>query len=77
MIVKNWAFALSMLSLSTAMVAAGQPSDIDQKQPNIPISVTSQPTELITPPVSPRVTHGADIFISADFIYWYAQQDGL
>ncbi|MCX6987007.1 MAG: Lpg1974 family pore-forming outer membrane protein [Chlamydiae bacterium] len=77
MIVKNWAFALSMLSISTAMVAADQPSDVNHKKTNIPIGVTSQPTEVITPPVAPNVTHGADIFVSADFIYWYAQQDGL
>ncbi len=77
MISKNWASALSILSLSTAMVAADQTSDMNQKQPPMPMGVTSQPTGVITPPVAPRVSNGADFFMSADFIYWYAQQDGL
>ncbi|MCX6989339.1 MAG: Lpg1974 family pore-forming outer membrane protein [Chlamydiae bacterium] len=77
MINKNWAFALGMISLSTALVAADQAPDMDQKQPPMPMGVTSQPTGVITPPVAPRVSNGADFFVSADFIYWYAQQDGL
>lgn len=31
----------------------------------------------ITPTAGPRVAHGADVFITADFIYWKAVQDGL
>ncbi len=31
----------------------------------------------ITPNAGPAVNGGADIFIEADFIYWYASQDGL
>ena len=31
----------------------------------------------ITPPAGPRVAHGADVFITADFIWWKATQDGL
>ena len=75
MINKNWAFALSILSLSTAIVAADQVSQ--QPTPPMPMGVTSQPTGVITPPVAPAVNHGADVFISADFIYWKAYQDGL
>jgi len=31
----------------------------------------------ITPAAGPRVAHGADVFLTADFIYWKATQDGL
>jgi len=31
----------------------------------------------ITPGASPRVENGADVFISADFIYWSVREDGL
>ena len=31
----------------------------------------------ITPNAGPRVTNGADVFITADFIYWTARMDGL
>jgi len=75
MINKNWAFALGILSLSTAIVAADQ--NMQDKQPPMPMGVTSQPTGVITPPVAPAVNNGADLFISADFIYWKAYQNGL
>ncbi|MCH9630955.1 MAG: hypothetical protein S4CHLAM37_09660 [Chlamydiia bacterium] len=31
----------------------------------------------ITPNAGPRVTNGADVFITADFIYWTGRMDGL
>ncbi len=31
----------------------------------------------ITPPAGPRVAHGADVFITADFIWWKASEEGL
>lgn len=31
----------------------------------------------ITPNAGPRVAHGADVFITANFIWWKATQDGL
>ena len=31
----------------------------------------------ITPAAGPRVAHGADVFITANFIWWKANQDGL
>jgi hypothetical protein len=31
----------------------------------------------ITPPSGPRVAHGADVFITADFIWWKASEEGL
>jgi len=76
MINKNWAFALGILSLSTAMVAADQTQQMD-KNPPMPMGVTSQPTGVITPPVAPTVQNGADVFLTADFIYWKVDQAGL
>lgn len=75
MIRKDWAFALGILSLSTAMVAADQTTQ--DKNPPMPMGVTSQPTGVITPPVAPAVNNGADVFLTADFIYWKAHQNGL
>lgn len=31
----------------------------------------------ITPNAGPRVAHGADVFMTADFIYWKTSEDGL
>lgn len=31
----------------------------------------------ITPNAGPRVCHGADVYVSADFIYWNVSQEGL
>ncbi len=31
----------------------------------------------ITPNAGPRVTNGVDVFVTADFIYWTARQDGM
>lgn len=31
----------------------------------------------ITPNAGPRVTNGVDVFVTADFLYWTARQDGL
>jgi len=76
MINKNWAFALGIVSLSTAMVAADQAQQMD-KNPPMPMGVTSQPTGVITPPVAPVVSNGADVFVTGDFIYWNSYQEGL
>jgi len=75
MINKKWAYALGLASLSTAMVAADQAQQTTQ--PPMPMGVTSQPSGVITPPVAPRVTNGADVYLTADFIYWKAYQEGL
>jgi hypothetical protein len=72
MIRKKWVSTLSILSLSTGIVNADQTSDMDQNSSPMPIGVTSEPTGVITPPLAPRVSNGADFFVSADFIYWYA-----
>ncbi|NDD58507.1 MAG: hypothetical protein EBZ47_04535 [Chlamydiae bacterium] len=78
MINKNWAYALGILSLSTAMVAADQASNgMQQQQAPRPMGVTTQPQGVITPPVAPTVNNGADFFIEADFIYWDVYQEGL
>ncbi|MBI3236101.1 MAG: hypothetical protein HYZ48_00050 [Chlamydiales bacterium] len=42
-----------------------------QQDPN------SMPMRQITPEVEPKVTHWADPFITAEFIYWKAYEEGL
>lgn len=39
--------------------------------------VTTQPTNQITPPTNPMVTNWADPYLTADFIWWRMQEDGL
>ncbi|MEN9343610.1 MAG: hypothetical protein RLZZ453_397 [Chlamydiota bacterium] len=40
-------------------------------------SADTTETNMITPPVLPTVKTGADVFVTADFIYWKAESDGL
>jgi len=56
-------------------VFAAQMEDSDQ-QLNRSSSEETQFRE-ITPNAGPRVTNGVDVFVTADFIYWTARQDGL
>lgn len=77
MIKKDWAFALGILSLTTSMVAADQGNGNNKTAPAQPMGVTSQPSGIITPAVGPRVANGADVFLTADFIYWRTHQNGL
>jgi hypothetical protein len=76
---KNWMWALGIVSLATSVFA--QDLDITAaQQPPVqakPMGVTTQPTTVITPPVAPTVTRGADVFLYGDFIYWRARQEGL
>ncbi|MBS0621102.1 MAG: hypothetical protein JSS61_06560 [Verrucomicrobia bacterium] len=63
--------------MSSSALLADQASNTKGEAAPMPMGVTSQPKGVITPPVAPRVTHGADVFVTADFIYWKARQDGL
>ena len=38
---------------------------------------SSSMSNQITPPAGPLVSNGADVYLTADFIWWKAQQDGL
>lgn len=49
------------------------PKPIDQNGPR----VSRPPIQEITPSAGPRVVHGADVFITADFLWWRAREDGL
>jgi len=56
--------------------------DNDQGQSATPMTTpsqefTSQPTSSMTPAVAPAVKNGVNVFVTADFIYWKAQQEGL
>jgi hypothetical protein len=74
--IRNWIGALAV-SLVTVAYA-------DYQQPNAPSSGTAahgsytrgEPRQ-VTPEAGPRVAHGADAFITADFIWWKPTQQGL
>lgn len=59
-------FGIACASLMT-QVSAHTPGD----------QMSSDQASVITPDAGPRVAHGADVIISADFIFWAARQDGL
>lgn len=42
-----------------------------------PTQATTQPMQTITPSANPMVTHCCDPFITADFIWWKAEQEGM
>ncbi|MBX3718876.1 MAG: hypothetical protein KF898_04435 [Parachlamydiales bacterium] len=58
---------LSFCALSSLSAAETSPSSV---QPQEPQGVTTQPKYVVTPPVAPVVSHGADFLITADFIWW-------
>ncbi|MBS0653873.1 MAG: hypothetical protein JSR39_10175, partial [Verrucomicrobia bacterium] len=61
-------FVLSMSSLSAGLLSFSSPPPIEK--PLKPEGVTTQPSEVITPPQGPKVPHGVNVFLTADFIYW-------
>jgi hypothetical protein len=75
MIMKYWFILSSMFCFTSLALSADQMNDSSAPPPQ-PEGVTSQPKGVITPPVAPRVNHGADVFITADFIWWKAQVAG-
>ena len=58
--------ALSAVCLMTGAYAAEPGMSQDMSKP---MGVTTDPQAMITPPVGPKVSHGADLFLTADFIY--------
>ena len=79
--------ALGLMCMSFFSLASAQPYGNSQTDPSSSQS-SSQSTSgqgtyergtyrEITPTAGPRVAHGADVFITADFIWWKATQDGL
>ncbi|MCX6989334.1 MAG: Lpg1974 family pore-forming outer membrane protein [Chlamydiae bacterium] len=81
MLSKKWAFALGVLSLSTACVMADQEEGLNDNQSSSSKRVGELPSGVITPAVGPMVnlapSSRPSVFTTADFIYWKAQQDGL
>lgn len=71
-----WKLLLAITSLSSLSLFADS-HDQTSNAMYEPEGVTTNPKELITPPVAPRVTHGADVFLTADFIWWKSQISGL
>lgn len=78
----NKKFGAAILALSALTVAATPYADYnsskynnnDQRQGHN--NKAKQCDRVITPAAGPRVTNGADLFVSADFIYWRMTQDG-
>lgn len=62
-------FALLVLSIAGFAVQAPPHA--------IPGKIYETSTEVITPSAGPRVDHGIDVFMTADFLYWTARMDGL
>jgi hypothetical protein len=48
-----------------------------QNGKNAPDGGYTMPSREITPEAQPKVTHAADPFITAEFIYWKAYEDGI
>ena len=84
---KNKGYKLSVLALSALALASTSYGDYnssnsnshrmknhDQRKGHNNHSV--QCDKVITPAAGPRVTNGADLFISANFIYWKMSQNG-
>ncbi|MGC1877936.1 MAG: Lpg1974 family pore-forming outer membrane protein [Rhabdochlamydiaceae bacterium] len=80
---KKHLFLLSSLfTISTGFLSAQQSNRQPQQsnrqpQQQQPESVTTQPKGMITPAVAPRVRNGADVIITADFIWWKTNISGM
>ncbi len=65
---------LCLCSMSSAQAG----SDDDYQKPAGQMQMDSNGSyKEITPNAGPRVTDGVDVAITADFIYWYTEQDGM
>ena len=61
--------------MSSALLNAEQPNTPPPAYK--PEGVTTQPKGVITPPVAPRVQHGLDLVVDADFTWWKSQLAGM
>lgn len=74
---KHWYILSSIICFSSfALFSAQNANGSNPPATYQPEGVTTQPKGVVTPPVAPRVDHGADVFITADFIWWKAQVAG-
>jgi len=72
--------ALSMFSLSAFADQYGSSDNMNggsQMQKSQQMKQQPMQERTITPNAGPRVTNGADLFVSGDFIYWTAREEGL
>lgn len=67
--------AVLAASISTAN-ANQYPTSTESQSMGAPTAPQHSPARQITPNAGPRVANGADVFITADFIWWKAVQDG-
>ncbi|MBS0604475.1 MAG: hypothetical protein JSS60_05490 [Verrucomicrobia bacterium] len=72
MSLKCGAYACGLFVLTMTSVSAESASN---EEPRKPKGVTTQPTRVITPPQAPKVPHGVNGFVTADFIYWRTTVD--
>ncbi|PCI77852.1 hypothetical protein COB21_02550 [Candidatus Aerophobetes bacterium] len=80
----NKGYGLSLLALSALTVSAlhadygsNYKNNHDQRKGhNQSMNSKQCDKRVITPAAGPRVTNGADLFVSADFIYWRMSQGG-
>lgn len=64
-------YLLPFIFAATAAFAAHEPPN------TVPGKIYESSPQLITPSAGPRVDHGIDAWIAADFIYWTARMDNL
>ncbi|QVL57596.1 MAG: autotransporter outer membrane beta-barrel domain-containing protein [Simkaniaceae bacterium] len=82
---KLWPLVGTMLGLTSSVFAHSnyQNSTTSSSASDASMDSSSQSTyqrgtfREITPSAGPRVTNGADVFITADFIWWKASEEGL
>ncbi len=71
-------FLLTSLAITIAQASLAGAQKDNHSYPTDQFQKTDSPCfREITPNAGPRVTSGADVFITADFIYWTARQDGM
>ncbi len=75
-------YGLSLLALGALTITTAAHADYsnsknhDERRGHNKSMKSAQSDAVITPAAGPRVTNGADLFVSANFIYWRMTQDG-
>jgi hypothetical protein len=72
---KHFYLFSSLLSISSGLLNAQQQSN--RQSPQQSEAVTTQPRAMITPAVAPRVSDGAGLIFTADFIWWKTNISGM
>lgn len=71
------AMCVTMVGSAFADTYSAQSNDSMQQASSSQGSYQRGTYREITPPAGPRVAHGADVAITADFIWWKATQEGV